>query len=85
MALTPEEARDAQHARRLWEDEYFHALFDRLAKEFTERAIIISDPTQREESRLMVLAVGHLFNRVQADLARPIEDAQDQLAARSME
>lgn len=85
MALTPQERLAAHRAKRLLADEIFNDTLSEMVQIQTERAILLDDAAQREQSRQIVLAIGQIRATLEATVALAETAAETDALAREME
>jgi hypothetical protein len=85
MTLTAEQRMRCEAARRMLEDPHFQAVLDRVVSDAAGHAMFLPDPTQREEYRRIVIAVGLIRNEITADAEAVEADRATEAINREME
>jgi hypothetical protein len=85
MALTTEQAVQAEACRRMLDDPAFQAVLDRIVAEAAGRAMFLEDERQREDNRRVVIAINLIRNEITADAEAVEADRVAEQMNRAME
>jgi hypothetical protein len=85
MPLTAEQVVQAEACRRMLDDPAFQAVLKRIEDQSTWWAMFLDDARQREDNRLIVIALNRIRNELTADAEAVEADRVAEQMNRAME